>query len=188
VNCREIQEYCVACAGEEIPAEMKVHMASCKECRETYEAALTVARLVSLKKFEAPDPGFEARSLARIRTSLYAMEEERAQGWSIWKLFDRQNVAAYRYAMAAMVLFVGGLYMVSLTSVPTVDPLAMQEPAAVPEAPSAPPAVELAPAPANQDSNAAAIAAVPVLLAFSNARPGRVEYGPGPSMPVRYDY
>ena len=74
-----------------------------------YESALAVAKLMSLKKYEVPDPGFEARSLARIRTSLYELEEERAQKWSFWKLFDAGTVSSVRYVMAAMVLFLGGL-------------------------------------------------------------------------------
>jgi hypothetical protein len=182
MNCRDVQEYCVACAGEELPESMKQHLAGCADCREAYEAALTVARLMSLKKYEVPDPGFEARSLARIRTSLYQLEEERAQGWKFWKLFDPSTVSSARYAMAAMVLLMGGLYMVSLTTLPTAQPALTEESPSEALAPQAVAAVDAPTNAAIDSSNAVA----PVLLAFSNARPGRVEYGPGPSVPVSF--
>src|SRR5690349_9859821 len=114
MNCQEIQRYCIEYAGETLRADIQQHLTVCGDCRQAHEKALLVCKLISLKKYEQPDPGFEARSLARIRSAIHEMEEERQQGWSWASLFGPVPVPALRLAAVAAVFAVIGLSYVEL--------------------------------------------------------------------------
>ncbi|MFH0908634.1 MAG: hypothetical protein V1929_07720 [bacterium] len=182
MNCKEIQDYCLAYAGEKLRPDVEAHLATCEACRKAHAQALLVCKLMSLKKYEQPDPGFEARSLARIRNSIYEIEEQRQRRWRFWEIFEAGPVPALRYALAAAVLVLTGLNFVSMQNLPSLQPVVMDEPAPVFEsratlAVDTNPPVEVQVAPF-----------APFLLASSNRQPGQVQYGPGPSVPVSFGF
>ena len=182
MNCQEIQDYCLEYAGEKLRPDVEAHLATCAACRKANEQALLVCKLISLKKYEQPDPGFEARSLDRIRNSIYEIEEKRQHRWSFLSIFETGPIPALRYALAVAVLALTGLNFVSVQNLPTLPAVVMEEPAPVFEmsvaaAADTNPAVEIELAPA-----------APFLFASSNRQPGRVQYGPGPSVPVSYGF
>ena len=182
MNCKEIQEYCLMYAGETLPPDVQAHLATCDACREANERALLVCKLISLKKYEQPDPGFEARSLARIRNSIYEIEEQRQRGWRFWEIFESGPIPALRYALAVAVLALTGLNLVSVQNLPTLQSVVMDEPA-----PAYEPQTTLV-QDTNPPANVNIVPSAPFLLASSNRQPGTVQYGPGPSVPVSFGF
>src|ERR1700690_47929 len=128
MNCKEIQRYCIEYAGEKLSAEVEQHLATCEACRRAHERAELVCKLISLKKYEQPDPGFEARSLARIRNSIQELEDNRSKGWRFLDIFGTGDVPVLRYAMAAAVLLLTGLNFVSVQNLPALRSVALEEP------------------------------------------------------------
>jgi len=182
MNCQEIQDYCLEYAGEKLRPDVEAHLATCAECRRANEQALLVCKLISLKKYEQPDPGFEGRSLDRIRNSIFEIEDRRHRRWDFLRIFETGPVPALRYALAVAVLALTGLNFVSVQNLPTLEAVVMDEPVPVFE----PRAV------ASADTNPAvevdAAPPAPFLFASSNRQPGRVQYGPGPSVPVSFGF
>ena len=161
-------------------AEVQAHLRGCFMCRARWDDQEAVRQLMALKRYEQPAPNREARTLAAIHTRVAA--QWAAAGWwqnALTRWYDErfQPVRLTLAAAAVLLLLGGGYYLV--------QPLGSSGPAR--------PAPALAledqrPRP-RPDSPAPAVTGLPpMLIAASNREPARMDYGPGPSMPVKYDY
>jgi hypothetical protein len=185
MNCSQIQRYCTEHAGEELSAACLEHLVACQHCRAAYERALTLCKLISLKRHETPDPGFDHRCLAAIERGLDAYEEQpRAWGQRIWGLFDLVPAPALRYAMAAAIVALIALQVITVQKIHSIESpvngmvettIIVEQPLLAADTnPSAPAVAELRPA--------------GIILVASNFQPNGMQYGPGPSRLVGFEY
>ena len=145
-----------------------------------------VIQLIQLKRHEQPDPGFDARNAAAIRTRLAALPERAGWAQRLWGLFEQAPAPALRYGLLTALVALVGLNVLNQSLSPnraTLPALTNQAPAlAQAEEP-----VQLAQTNLAPDSYAK-----PVFVfeyPSSNRSPrGGLTIGPGPVMPVRYDY
>ena len=161
-------------------AEVQAHLRSCFMCRARWDDQEAVRQLLALKRYEQPAPDREARTLAAIHTRVAA--QWAAAGWwqdvlASWYDERFQPVRIALAAAAMLLLLLGGYHLVW------------------PAGPSGParPAPTLAldgqrllPQP---DHPAPAVTGLPpMLVVASNREPAHMDYGPGASVPVKYDY
>ncbi len=183
MNCKQSQNFFLAMEeGVPLP-EVEQHLASCPTCRAQYESFQAVRKLVSLKKYELPDAGFESRCAAAIHLQLVEQEQNRpeAAGW-LGRIFGTP-LPMFRYAAAA----VFGLFVLfQVLPMTPLAPLTMEgsDESVAPSLEMRKPIVVLSAT--TTDMAAPALAAT--LPGVSNRGPSRVEYGPGMSVPVSLEY
>ena len=147
----------------------------------------TVIQLMQLKRHEQPDAGFDARNAAAIRTRIAAGPERVSWGQRLWGLFEQTPSPALRYSMVTALVALVGLNVLTLTLQPDQATL----PAVTNDAPAlAQTAAE--PMQLAQTNLAPETYAKPVFVfeyPASNRSPrGGLSIGPGPTVPVRYDF
>lgn len=180
MKCDEARERMVSSPAGAPPADAAEHLRGCEACRVFARRDETVRRLLALKRHEQPDDHFETRLLARVREEIAGTVPGRRwlPGW----LADRWT-PSYGYAAAAAAALI-------LVAVRWLPPAAGPGAAGAPVIADQPPA-PAAPAPALRGPEPARapveyVSSVPV--APTNPGTGGIRYGPGPSVPVRYDY
>lgn len=186
MNCVEIQRYCLENAENELPADIRQHVDSCVECRKAHAQARMVVQLVSLKRFEQPDPGFEARSLVLIRQ---AIEEQEAQPRGWWQktldLLGAETLPAFRYAMTMVVV---GLIGMNMFSVQNLAPISSSTPIDPLHFRPAQPIRPLALASTNLSPSGHLSAELPIVfLPPSNSGIRAPQYGIGGTLPVSFE-
>jgi hypothetical protein len=178
MKCSDVQRYAVENAGQDLAPEYLDHLVSCEPCRKTYERALTVVKLVALKRYEQPDPSAEARCILAVRQRIDAGEGR----WLGWLDFlDGPWVSAVRYgAVAALgVLMVGAFLSVGKVPALKAPALVLDDRATSTEG--------IVRTPTGTDT---LHSASPVFFAgtASNREPGKVQYGPASSRLVGFEY
>lgn len=186
MKCRDVQHYVLEHAGEKLEAPYVEHLRVCAECRRAQERADSLCKLLSLKRFEKPDPGFEVRCHDAAMRRIRNLDAEPA-GWSLWDWVTMPQ-PALRYGMAAVVALLVGVNVYMGSRTPE-SPLAVtpDQIVAVP----APAPVAVAPqAFASAAPTSALSPSQNVFLAASSNRPngGGVQYGPGASVPVGFNF
>lgn len=195
MKCTEVQRYVLEHAGEAVGAPYQEHLRTCAECRRAQEQAESLCKLLSLKRFEQPDSGFEARNLANTMRRIRNLDSEPAAGWSLWDWLAMPH-PVLRYSAAAFVAALVGVNVYLAVRSPdqgstaAPDQIAPSRPVtAAVEAPvpQMPAAAEFAQATPTQ---ALAPSQDVFAIAASNREnsSGGVQYGPGPSTPVNYNY
>ena len=165
MKCSNVQQYCWEMAGSPLPPAMEEHVRQCPDCKSAFEKANSLRSLVSLKRFEQPDSAAEARCIAMVQSRIDAWEEKQQSGWKLWNVFSAQPAIALSYTMAALVIGFLGMNM-----------LTKQKTAPLPMTASEDPSLE------------APNVAASVFQVASNSHPGQIQYGPGPSRAVNYEY
>ena len=181
MKCERVRELLVEFEDSTLPADVSEHLARCSSCQQHSRQMDVVRRLMSLKKYERPDPGFEERSAVTIRRRLEDMvrKPEPLFG-SLWEFLTDYPRPAFRYALAGVVAVLIVLNFVSMPLLEPVRPVA--------------PIARIAPTPAPAPEPATMPLEVyrqPAYAAFqgpSNRGPARVEYGPRESVPVNFEY
>ena len=170
MKCNKVQEYCIEMAGNPLPEAIEQHIRQCAECKAVYQQTHLLFQLISLKRYEQPDVGVEARCLATVQAKIDVWKEEQPQGfWKIWHVFDAYPAAAVRYILAALVI---GFIGVNLLMMQDVSPL---------------PSVALDDSHSLSSLTDADVRDM-MLQVTSNRQPGQVQYGSGPSRTVDYEY
>ena len=179
MKCERVRELLVEFEDAPLPAEVAGHMNQCSACREHSRQMQAVRRLLSLKKYEHPDPGFEERSALGIRRRLEDLNRQ-PESWlgSFWDFLTDYPRPAFRYALVAAVAV---LVVINFVSMPLLAPVRPSEPIA-----------RATPAPAMEPAALPVqVYPKPVFAEFqspSNRGPARVEYGPRESVPVNFEY
>ncbi|MFH0952952.1 MAG: hypothetical protein V1873_01340, partial [Verrucomicrobiota bacterium] len=162
-----------------LPADVAEHVNQCSACRQHSRQMESVRRLMSLKKYERPDPGFEERSALAIRRRLEDLNRQpESQPGSFWEFLTDYPRPAFRYALAAVV---AALVVINFVSMPRLAPVQPAEPVARVTPPPVPTSTTIP----------FEVYRQPALAAFqshSNRGPAHVEYGPRESVPVNYEY
>jgi len=161
-------------------AEVQAHLRSCFICRARWDDQDAVRRLIALKRYEQPAPGREARSLAAIHARMAARWS--AAGWwqhALAHWYDEHFLPVRQgLAVAALLLaLLGGWYLIQPagTRAPVRAAPALTVETRLPE-----------PGPAILPVIATGMPAM--VIASSNREPARMNYGPGESAPVGYNY
>ncbi len=183
MNEQELISYCREHAGEDLPAECRDYLESHPDLRKEVDRLVLVAGLVSLKRYETPDPAAETRMSAAIRS---AIRKTSSAPWWI-RLFDRSESPAFGLGFAAACLALAGLGVV-LVMTPANPPSLVEKALESPQAVEAQVA-EHSETQATNDLDPAL--PVTVMQVASNTHPvrsGDIQYGTGLTIPVRYDY
>jgi hypothetical protein len=144
-----------------------------------------VVQLMHLKRHEQPDPDFDARNAAAIRTRIAALPDHTSWLDRLWGVFEQTPAPAFRYAMATALVVLVGYSALNTTLMPGQTPLAVP----TNDTPALAQAAE--PVPMAQTNLAPESYGKPVFVfeAPSNRSVGHgSQYGTGPAVPVRFDY
>jgi hypothetical protein len=179
MKCERVQELLVEFEDSVLPADVADHMSQCSACQQHSRQMQSLRRLLSLKKYERPGPGFEERSALAIRRRLEDLNRRpESQFGSFWEFLTDYPRPAFRYALAAVV---AALVVINFVSMPRLEPVRPAIPVAR-VAPSPEPTSTTIPFEVYRE---------PALAEFqgpSNRGPARVEYGPRESVPVNFEY
>jgi hypothetical protein len=149
------------------------------------DAASEVTRLLRLKRYEQPDAGFDARVTAGIRTRIAALPERVSWGQRVWSWFEQTPAPALRYAMVTALVALVGINVLTLSLIPERDAVSRMTN-------EAPVIVQREDQPTAAPTNEAIETYAKPVFVFeypaSNLTPrGGVQYGTGPTVPVRFD-
>lgn len=179
MKCERVRELLVKYEDTTLPGDVALHMNQCSSCQQHSRQMESVRRLMSLKKHERPDPGFEERSALAIRRQLENLNREpESRLGSLLNFLTDYPQPAFRYALAAVV---AALVVINFVSMPLLSPVRPAESVAHVTPPPAPTSTTVP----------FEVYRQPVLAAFqgpSNRGPARVEYGPRESVPVSLEY
>lgn len=179
MKCAECQRFCLENAGADLPPDVSAHLIECAACRKAHGRALTVCQLLSLKKYEQADPHFETRLLAKVQSGIRELEAQpRGIGARLWQLFAGEQIPALRYAMALMVLVLIGINLISVQNMPVLPSVSIEA------QPSAQPVTVASGSPTNRYFDPS----LPVVFLQSNTQPASLQYGPGRSRLVGFEY
>jgi len=179
MKCERARDLLIEFEDATLPADVALHMDQCSSCQQHSQQMQSLRRLLSLKKYERPGPGFEERSALAIRRRLEDLNRQpESQLGSFWEFLTDYPRPAFRYALVAVV---AALVVINFVSMPRLAPMRPAEPFARATQPPAQISTTLP----------FEVYRQPALAAFqspSNRGPARVEYGPRESMPVNYEY
>lgn len=180
MTCDEARERLSAAPAGLPPAGVAEHMRGCAGCAAHARRDETIRRLMALKRHEQPDAHFETRLLARVRDEIAGTVPGRRwlPGW----LAGRAG-PVLRYAAAAAAL--------AILAVRWLGPAAGTGPASGPAvadqpAPAAAPALAPFAKPVPPPMIPVEYASLP--LTPTNLGAGGIQYGPGASVPVKFEY
>jgi hypothetical protein len=179
MRCKRVRELLVEFEDATLPADVAEHVNHCTACQRHSRQMESVRRLMSLKKYERPDPGFEERSALAIRRRLEDLNrqpESKLAGF--WEFLTDYPRPAFRYALAGVV---AALIVINFVAMPRLAPFRLAEPIARVTPPPAPTSTTIP----------IEVYRQPALAVFqnpSNRGPSRVEYGPRESVPVNFEY
>ena len=78
MNCLNIQRRIREADLHHLDADLQKHLARCPECKKEYDSILALNRLIGLKKYEQPAPGFEKRNIDTVLMRLQNLENDPA--------------------------------------------------------------------------------------------------------------
>jgi len=175
MTCKKTEDILARYEDRELPPELRGHVADCPDCRREQAQQRGMRQLMALRRFERPDVHFETRNLARVREAVAAtaLEESswlgRVGGWISTPL------PSFQYALGVVMVGLAAAYLVVM---PPLNESSTDTDLAV-LATTTPPTNSVI------EYHMAAQTLPP-------AEPGRgslhIEYGPGPSVPVNYQY
>lgn len=179
MRCKRIQEMLIQFEDVVLPAFVSDHLKQCPDCRLFQERNARVRQLLAIKQYERPSPGVEERIAADVVRAVRAAppSESAESPWSAFAWLLRSPAPAMSFAVAALMI---ALVTMQIMNMPELQP-AEQPAAGVANVGTQPSATTPTPMLAREE-------APPVLQVVSNRGAGRVEYGPGPSVPVSFDY
>lgn len=102
-------------AKAELPDDLRRALEACPLCHAHWRRSRRVAELVSLKRYEKPDPNGLARCRLAVRRQIEQAADEEAQavGWGVFPVF--------RFSLAALLLVaLLGLHMISSSHLPRI--------------------------------------------------------------------
>ena len=179
MRCERVRELLVEFEDVPVPADVAEHANQCSACRQHTRQMESARRLMSLKKYERPDPGFEERSALAIRRRIEDLNRQpESRLGSFWEFLTDYPRPAFRYALAAVV---AALVVINFVSMPRLAPVWPSEPVARVTPPPAPTSTTIP----------FEVYRQPALAAFqspSNRGSARVGYGPRESVPVNFEY
>ena len=182
MNCDEAKYYVGLDDADPRAAEMRAHLRACAQCRAEVDHQNNVRATLRLLRYEQPPADLSARCVSQIMHALQA--QPAASSWTAWRAHAELLFQPLRLAAAAVLVVGLGLYLMHTpatndTGAPALWSQIRIEPPPQPAAGA--PAILPAPAPG-------AVENLPVLLASSNSGPQRMDYGPGGSVPVKFEY
>ncbi|NCC51197.1 MAG: hypothetical protein EOM20_08275 [Spartobacteria bacterium] len=167
MKCEDVKHEIDVWQGEEFPADLNAHIATCAECAAYWKTTAKMRGLIGLKRYEQPDPDFGRRNLAAVHERITRLAEGSASEDRVLYL-----TPAFRYALAALLLaLIGGIIGLRVLS-------------GDPEGGTPPPGLQLA-----EDTPAASGDALARTgTDGTNRSPDRIQYGTQPSKVVDYEY
>lgn len=141
MKCEEIQRMVLENGGRDLPTECLEHLVGCATCRQVHERTVIVSKLLALKQHEHPDPMFETRNVASIRSRL-EKEQGAAAGWfeGAWITGAIRPWHGWAAGAVAACLTLAAVWIAPHAGTSPAQPAFAEQPApAAPEAPTAKP-------------------------------------------------
>lgn len=198
MNENELRTYCLEHAGETLPAEAEALLSRDPELKKQVDRLIAVSRLISLKKYEQPEPACLHRCIQSVNERI---QERREGGLMVqireWFAFEPYAGRLAYTAAALVVCAVGiGLFLrggapqgvnVASQENPVVRPEIIPEPVEMKVETIAPAAVEQI-AEVNREIPAFEKPLI-VLRVDTNPQPSRgISFGSPETVPVSFDY
>lgn len=186
MNCDDAKYYIGLDAADPRAAEMRAHLRACALCRAEVDHQNNIRATFGLLRYEQPAADHSARCVSRIMQAIQA-QPAATPAFAWWTaLRDHAGLVFQPLRLAAAaVLVVGlGLYLLHTPAANEAGAPALWSQIRI-EPPAQPVNGSLAILPATAP---AAVENLPVLLASSNNGPMRMDYGPGGSVPVKFEY
>jgi len=202
MNESELKQYCLEHAGETLPAEAEALLKRDPGLKRQVDQLILVSKLISLKRYEQPHATCAERCVNAVTARI--KEQQNASAWTrLTEWFaDEQPAARWAYGMAALFICAVGISF-ALRENPV-----GAEVAAVPEVPViqadvAPEVVEVlaeVTPPVSEPAENVAVATAdfpafekPLIVLQVNATNPQptsrgMSFGPGPSVPVSFEY
>jgi hypothetical protein len=179
MKCERVRKFLVEFEDTPLSSEIAKHLDQCTACRQHSLQMETVRRLLSLKKYERPDPGFEERSALAIHRRIEDLNRP-SQSWrsDFWVFLTDYPQPLFRYALAATVAILLAVHFISM---PQLAPIRFAEPVAR-SMPTTAPGSAVIPFEVYRQPSLAEMQ-IP-----SNHGPTRIEYGPLEAVPVNFEY
>jgi hypothetical protein len=184
MNCDDAKFYVGLDANDPRAAEMRAHIRACAMCRAAVDHQNNIRATFGLLRYEQPPADLSARCVSQIMRALPAqpVAPPALAWWAAWQEHAGQLFQPLRLAAAAVLIVGLGLYLMHTpVANDTGAPVLWSQIRIEPPAHGAPAAPAITPAPG-------AVENLPVLLASSNNGPLRMDYGPGGSVPVKFEY
>ncbi|TAN38429.1 MAG: hypothetical protein EPN23_02535 [Verrucomicrobia bacterium] len=156
---------------------MRDHLRACAACRADVDHQNNIRALLALKRYEQPPSGFSERCAANIRRELEQQAATEGAGWRLWSEHFGRAFQPLRLAAAAVLLIGLGFYGL--------------RPATELAAPVGAPASWAQIRTESASASAPLVVAtdnLPLLMAASNSGSLRMDYGPGATVPVNFEY
>jgi len=200
MNENELKTYCLEHAGENLPAEAEALLSRDPQLKKQVDQLIMVSKLISLKQYEQPHPACIQRCIQSVNARIEAQRKGgllvRMRDW-----FDLEESAGQlAYAAAALVVCAVGIGLVlrggaqegvtvASQESPVVQTQAVPEPVVM-TVESIHTAVEEQVATVEREIYPAFDKPLIVLQVSSNPQPSspRMQFGPGSTVPVRFDY
>ncbi len=143
-KCSKLKKTIVLFDNNTLPDELRERIDSCPECREFFEHSNEIRRILALKGHESPRPGHAERCVVRVRQRLEALSGEN-EACRDWRAVLLGPMPVLRFGMAALLLSLMGLYMLSSNPEPLHQwtPQAQPQSQPVIERPDASPSIEM---------------------------------------------
>ena len=184
MNCDDAKYYVGLDAADPRAAEMRAHLRACALCRAEVDHQNNIRATFGQLRFEQPPADHSARCVSRIMQAIQA-QPAATPVFAWWNALREQAGLMFQpLRLAAAAVLVVGLSLYLLHTPATLDSGAPAHWAQIRIEPGAQPvngSPALAPVPD-------AVENLPVLLASSNNGPLRMDYGPGGSVPVKFEY
>jgi hypothetical protein len=179
MKCERVKKLLVVFEDTAFPFEVAEHIDRCSDCRRHSQQIETVRQLMTLKKYERPEPGFEERSTLAIRLRIEDLNRQsESRLGSFWKFLTDYPRLSLRYVLATTV---AALLVINFMSMPQLASMRPAEPVARLTPPPAPVSAVIPFDVYRQPS-------LTELQNPSNHGPTRIEYGPLESVPVNFEY
>jgi len=186
MRCKNVRQWLVVQArNPPLPTGIAEHISRCAECRLFQEQDLQVRQLIGLKQYESPPFGSEERTVRAVHA---IMEEQwhghpAGQPQRFWDFLFIEPVPAFRYAAAVLLLVLVSVHMLKMPQLGSPESSAYELQVVETTTPASEPATATA---FSIPDKAPQI--LPEFQVVSNRSGGFMEYGPGRSIPVSFDY
>ncbi len=127
MKCEQVQRLCDDLAGGRLPEplaqEAQRHLADCTDCRVQHQRAGKLQRLLALKRYEQPAPGYFDNFIGEFHARLEA-EQARIGFWRrVFVAADLEPLLTWRYGLATAACLIAalGLLWVGLGKSPETD-------------------------------------------------------------------
>lgn len=187
MNRSELEALILGGDEADLTPDIKALIDADPQLKDLYQRTCLTRQLCSLKRYERPDRVREVRMRQDILRRIRQQQDEPGR-LSIWEVLTGSTTPALRFGIAALFLALIGIQLFTSPPPPPERAVVEQPAKAVVSAEATPGAEVILLASTNLPADDRLPTPSYPIASVSNVEPGRIQYGPGPSRPVSFDY